>query len=199
MYQLFRGISIGISNRRLHITLSTLSQPKTCNRSRGPPNPPRGRVETVPYYLPDSLHGDPSKREPGVRCVEVPIHPSGPELRRPRARVERCVRWGCRHARENTGIYRSVTGVRGRKTLGAPFRRKQNKTKQENTDRVERTFRSAPVGTGVTEWYRKGSDRRDGGCAWFSPHPHGRASTARPLYGGRGAAILPVRACVSSS
>ena len=62
--------------------------------------------------------------------VEVPIHPSGPELRRPRARVERCVRWGCRHARENTGIYRSVTGVRGRKTLGAPFRRKQNKTRQ---------------------------------------------------------------------
>ena len=108
----------------------TLSQPKTCNRSRGPPIPPRGRVETVPYYLPDSLHGDPSKREPGVRCVEVPIHPSGPELRRPRARVERCVRWGCRHARENTGIYRSVTGVRGRKTLGAPFRHKQNKTKQ---------------------------------------------------------------------
>ena len=119
-----------------------------------------------------------------------------PGAGRPWARVERCVRWGCRHARENTGIYRSVTGVRGRKTLGAPFRRKQNKTKQENTDRVERTFRSAPVGTGVTEWYRKGSDRRDGGCAWFSPHPHGRASTARPLYGGRGAAILPVRACV---
>ena len=84
-----------------------------------------------------------------------------------------------------------MTGVRGR-TL--PTQTKQNKTKQENTDRVERTFRSAPVGTGVTEWYRKGSDRRDGGCAWFSPHPHGRASTARPLYGGRGAAILPVRA-----
>merc|ERR1712137_1114208 len=138
-------IKIACATGTLAITyhIPKLSQPKTCNRSRGPPNPPRGRVETVPYYLPDSLHGDPSKREPGVRCVEVPIHPSGPELRRPRARVER--------------------------------------------------FRSAPVGTGVTEWYRKGSDRRDGGCARFSPHPHGRASTARPLYGGRGAAILPVR------
>ena len=70
---------------------------------------------------------------------------------------------------------------------------KKNKTNKK-TDRVERTFRSAPVGTGVTEWYRKGSDRRDGGGARFLPHPHGRASTARPLYGGRGAAILPVRA-----
>ena len=88
-------------------------------------------------------------------------------------------------------------GRQGAQNLGRtlPTQTKQNKTNKK-TDRVERTFRSAPVGTGVTEWYRKGSDRRDGGCAWFSPHPHGRASTARPLYGGRGAAILPVRACV---
>ena len=96
-------------------------------------------------------------------------------------------------------------GRQGAQNLGRtlPTQTKQNKTKQnkikqtrkqKNTDRVERTFRSAPVGTGVTEWYRKGSDRRDGGGARFSPHPHGRASTARPLYGGRGAAILPVRA-----
>ena len=36
----------------------------------------RTRRSRARYYLPDSLHGDP-EREPGVHCVEVPIHPTG--------------------------------------------------------------------------------------------------------------------------